>query len=72
MAKFIIEADAKYETIRALLPASFPVTVEKELVTCRNCKYSIQIEPFPHPYCEARLFGKAVDPEFFCADGERK
>lgn len=72
MAKFIIECDTKLDILRALFPTTFPISIKKELVSCKDCKYCITIDPFPHPYCEARMFGKTVDPEFFCADGEKK
>lgn len=72
MAKFVIEADSTLSTIRNILPDMLPVRVSRELILCKDCKYCKTIEPFPNPYCEARMFGKAVDPEFFCADGERK
>lgn len=73
MGKFVIEADADLKTLRSVMLMLPPyVKVDRELILCKDCKYCKTIEPFPHPYCEARMFGKAVDPEFFCADGERK
>lgn len=73
MAKFIVEGDTRLETLRTILPAQLPLTVERELVLCRDCRYCITIPSFPdHPYCEARMFGKCVDPEFYCADGVRR
>lgn len=56
------------EVVTLLKPAKV-----KELVTCKDCINCITIPAFPdHPYCEGRMFGKCVDPEFFCADGVRK
>ena len=73
MAKFIIEGDTKLETLKALIPEVFPVRVESELILCKDCKYCIVLPQFPqYPYCEGRMFGKSVKPEFYCADGERK
>ena len=72
MAKFIIEG-TMLETLRLILPTMIPLTVERELVMCQDCVHCITIPQFPdHPYCEARLFGKTVQPDFFCADGERR
>ena len=78
MAEFIFSADTTLEIAQniidtVIIPDIFPVKVERELIKCRDCKYAKIYPEFPdRPYCEARMFGKAVDPEFFCADGKRK
>ena len=73
MPKFVLSGDTRLETLRAILPDVIPVTVERELILCKDCRYCITIEKFPdHQYCEGRMFGKCVDHEFFCADGERR
>ena len=72
MAKFIIDGDTKLETLKLIFPNNFPLRVERELVQCKDCKHCLIIPMFPdHPYCEARMFGKTVTPDFFCADGEK-
>lgn len=73
MPKYIIDSEATYEILKAVIPATFPAVVDRELIQCKDCKYRIVIPQFPdHPYCEHRLFGRNVAPDFFCADGERR
>ena len=74
MQKFIIEADVDDAALLALLQIILPGKASiKRLVTCEECKYCLTLPQFPdRPYCEGRLFGKSVDHQFFCADGENR
>ena len=41
----------------------------KEIVRCKECKYSCKIPPVGQRKCNGKV-EKIVDDDFFCADGE--
>lgn len=72
MPKYIIDSEATFVTLKAAIPATFPAVVDRELVRCIDCKYCFVSPQSPEIfYCQHRLFGRKVDPGFFCADGKR-